>query len=114
MFLFKYLLAFGLTGSAMTTIVAPRKALPLGSSATLVPEHPEDQPPALNVVEVNEPAPTSLPVVILTNAERMAAGLPLLPPRRRWTRTCMFSSLALSFTTFFLLVLFLFTPLTGC
>ncbi|KAF5328324.1 hypothetical protein D9619_013352 [Psilocybe cf. subviscida] len=75
--LFKSLLGFALLGSALATSVLPRDQLSPNPSNSVVQEHQNAQR--------RDASPS--PVVRMTNAERMVAGMPPLPPRRRGSRT---------------------------
>jgi hypothetical protein len=88
--LLKSLLAFTLLGSALATSVVPREPLSLNPPVSVTQQH-QDSRRGLNAnasgAELDARAPSPSPVMRMTNAERMVAGLPPLPPRRRGSRT---------------------------
>jgi hypothetical protein len=89
--LFKSLLAFTLLSSALATSVVPREPLSLNPPVSVVQEHQTSERRDLNSngaeLELDARTPSPSPVVRMTNAERMVAGMPPLPPRRRGSRT---------------------------
>jgi hypothetical protein len=85
------ILAFAVMGTALATKVVPRELLSLDTPVSVVHAEQARERRAVNAkngLERDARALSPSHVVRMTNAQRMIAGLPLLPPRRRGTRTC--------------------------